>query len=69
MKNQLKKLVLFNGKEVTLTELKEAREYAIDEYYKAEKRKDNAVLRMQEAKDIIQGLDGRIRLLSIMEKL
>lgn len=61
-------LVLINGKECNLQELLDAKKYAVDDYYKAEKRKNNAEIRMQEALDIIDGLDGRIRLLKIMER-
>jgi hypothetical protein len=60
------KLVLPNRREVSIKDLKKAREIAIEKYYKAEKSINKATIIKQEAEDIIQGCDSRIRLLTLM---
>ena len=62
------KLVLPNFKEYSIKDFKEARDIAVEEYYKAQKRIDKAIIVQRQAEDIIEGCNSRIRLLTLMSK-
>lgn len=61
------KLVLPNHTEVSIAELEEFRDRAIDEWRKAEKAQRRAQSRMRDAESVLSSCVSRIRLLRILE--
>ena len=62
------KLVLLNRKEVSVGQLKKARQVAVEQYYKSQRLAEKHIRIKAEALDVIRGCDGRIRLLTLLEK-
>ena len=62
-------LVLPSGKEVTVSELNNIKSKAIDIWLKEDSKISKALVKRQEADEIINGCNKRIRLLTLMEKM
>lgn len=62
-------LVLPSGKEVTINELNNIKSKAIDIWLKEDSKISKAIIKKQEADEIIKGCNKRIRMLTLMGKL